>query len=564
MMFREIAEEEGGHSNPETTAITVHPAGVSSHAELVHGDDAQQELIAPPDILNYRGAFKLILQAGLPIALAKSAAAMNGFATGMVIRRLSIDSVAAAPLVFTMEYAVLGPVGGLLSPMSITTAYLNGANQKNNVGSLVLRNWTAGLVLSGVSWAIFLNADRIFFNTGIDSTICAIAQDFFNSFVYGVPALLWLTCDQQFALGIGKLNIPLITSLGCLLLNMAIGFPLALTGMGLSGLGHGVSISAWITLIGLRLYFLVRKKEFGEYYLFKINFKELFKYHKNEIKLALSMGVQVLVEWGNLFAISLMAGSIGTQVLIAIEPSFQLMNIFNLMLFAVSQVCSAKISNYLGNSEKALRAGNNALANLYRKNTQIIGNTCITIGIASAILTSIFFVSIPRELSSLFIDITNPANYEATVCAQSFLIINGLGLLVDSARLIMTGALSAYGDIIIPTLINFIATCLIGLPSGYLLTKFLDWGANWLFITRDVSILLASLALAYKWYRTVRSAENVIAENAIEDEQHLVDASPRVARLIASGSPVFSSGSSEREGAEGTSGGLLVVSQRLR
>ncbi len=43
---------------------------------------------------------------------------------------------------------------------------------------------------------------------------------------------------------------------------------------------------------------------------------------------------------------------------------------------------------------------------------------------------------------------------------------------------------------------------IVGLSVGGAVTKLLDWGANWLFITRDIGILLAAAGIAHRWFKT--------------------------------------------------------------
>jgi len=45
-----------------------------------------------------------------------------------------------------------------------------------------------------------------------------------------------------------------------------------------------------------------------------------------------------------------------------------------------------------------------------------------------------------------------------------------------------------------------------GLSAGGVLTQGLGLDANWLFITRDVGILLAAIAMVYRWYQQSNGA----------------------------------------------------------
>jgi MATE family multidrug resistance protein len=84
-------------------------------------------------------------------------------------------------------------------------------------------------------------------------------------------------------------------------------------------------------------------------------------------------------------------------------------------------------------------------------------------------LTCLTFVLLPHTLVGLFLDPTNPQNFEALALGASYLGVAALFQLVDGAQVAMAAALRGLSDTRMPLVIALVGYWAVGMPIAYVL-----------------------------------------------------------------------------------------------
>ena len=121
------------------------------------------------------------------------------------------------------------------------------------------------------------------------------------------------------------------------------------------------------------------------------------------------------------------------------------------------------------------------------------GSTGIAIGVT--FIVSILFLTIPRQIASVFTD--NPVVLEIAV---DYLIILGISQSAMAVEIVLEGAFGGAGDTI-PPMIVMIPGSLARIPLAYLLAFTLDWGINGVWWTLTITSIAKAVVLAWWFYR---------------------------------------------------------------
>ncbi len=118
----------------------------------------------------------------------------------------------------------------------------------------------------------------------------------------------------------------------------------------------------------------------------------------------------------------------------------------------------------------------------------------IGIAIGLTFVTSVFFITIPSSIASIFTD-----NPEVLRIAIYYLIILGLSQITMAIEIVLEGAFGGAGDTI-PPMIVMVPGALARIPLAYLLCFTLDWGINGVWWTLTITTTVKAIILAL-WFK---------------------------------------------------------------
>ncbi|NNM58546.1 MAG: hypothetical protein HKM04_01870 [Legionellales bacterium] len=348
---------------------------------------------------------------------------------------------------------------------------------------------------------------------GTTAGIADATQDYFTGMCYGLPAMFWVPIDIQLGLGLKAGKVAPIAGTAYSLMSMAIGYPLALCGYGTKGLGIGSSISAWLTLIGLRIYFTNSK--FRPFNLFSYRLKGSLNDYYVLLERGLAMGFQNISEWGSLMAITLIVNSQGAAAALAEEIAIQPITSFNLVLAGLAQGIGVGVAHYLGATNLCKSNNDHENAVLCRNNAQRYGNTGITLSAIAAILAGSSFMLFSKQLINWLGSSEGDASVDEQL-AFNLLAINSMGLLFDSIRIVTMTILIGNKDPWFSPLVSFFLASVLPIAIGAILTLYFNTSISWLFITRDIGIACAAAIIGTRWYVKSSNDEKELPKKQVE------------------------------------------------
>jgi MATE family multidrug resistance protein len=380
-------------------------------------------------------------------------------------------------------------------------------NPRPDIGGLVVDGWVSGLVCGVPIMALYVASGQITELLGVSEEVADEVGDYLKPLSLAVLPFLWGFTDQQFALAIKESKLTFILGIGYAAISMGVGYPLALGWFGLPKIGFpalawGITASGWINLLGLRAYFALRKDKFSRYCLFTPYPTASLKNLKTLFQMGIPLGVQPLVDWSNLTAISYLLGIISTEALTASVPSMQLLLLYTFFIQSAALSIGILVTGDLDRAKSDI-----VYARIYNQNARRISHAGAGISLAFSGIVTVACTAFSKQICELFTYSENAEeDYDSMLqLAQAMLIINGIALLIEPFRIVYGGALRGLRDVWFAPILSFITLSLIGLSVGGGLSVFLDWGAEWLFITRDVGILLASIGIVHRWLSKTRT-----------------------------------------------------------
>nr|MCH9690377.1 hypothetical protein [Gammaproteobacteria bacterium] len=435
---------------------------------------------------------------------------------GLVLGALGETETSAGPLMATFAYTVFSTINGILYATGIKIGKVKGENEVDDnealkVGQLVQQSWIIGTAFGIPALALLLNTGSFLKATGVDADIADAVQDYFTAISWGIFPIFWNFSDQQLTVGLEQPKVTLASGTMYSAMSAAFGYPLALglwglPKLGTAGIGYGASASAWLSLIGLRLYFSLNPDTYQSYGLYHFNFTGICQRLMEDLTVGVPIGVQNIAEWGNLAVLSVMSGNLGDDVLAAEQASIISISAFTVMILAFAQGVGVSISTCLGQAEAAVRAQYPHKAQTARENARLLGHMGTTMGLGIALCVCLVFLSIPKKVVSIFLDNddddTDDDFDDTQQLAAQMLMVNGIGLLPDTMGNMYGGALRGHENVVFAPVARFVGMSLIGLTLGATMTFAFDESAVWLFVSRDFGMLLAGLATAYYFHQT--------------------------------------------------------------
>lgn len=481
-----------------------------------------------PQTLSIRQSLRTVAGKAAPLIGGRIIVASYYIANGLIAAQIGNNSATAFPLIMVYTTNVVSFGNGLLAPLGMLVGNQFGQQNWKEIGNLSRTNLLIATYYAPIALGLTVSSGTLLEAIGVAPAIAQEVTQYFAGFAPGILPFYYLLSDQHLLLGTQKLPALFISSSLFSLTAAAIGYPLALgwfgsPTFGMGGIGMGLSAAAWINWIGLRLY-LKFNSDFKHFDLFRSHLEDTWQLSKKMLGMGAFVAGQFTIEWLSTSAILLYtATQLGNLSLLAATPSMQVITSFYFLSSGLSRVAYPLVAKYQGQITRALTRNNLAFVPVYLNNTKRLINTSLTLGIGAATLTTglLAIPPIANFITKIFVNLNELNSGEQTellVLSQALLLINGFGLIADATRVIGTGALQGLGEVKLPSFLSLISMGAFGVSCGILGDYIFDWGANWLFLSRDVGIIFSALALVWRWSQLVES--NHIVEEDLESQPY--------------------------------------------
>ncbi len=500
---RQITSELRGISEEEINAERTSTVSASETTSLLNSAK-QTEPITYLEIINQ------LSKPSVTLSLSSLGTILQGIVIGIAIRHLSQNQMAAIPLATAYVAQISSPVQGILAPTSVFVGQLKGAEEKARIGEIVAQSWWIGGALS-LPTALLLNHVADFLNAfGISEEVSQAAQEYCNAVSYGVMPSFLYASDLHFARGNKQPEIVLVSDTVKAVLSSILSYALAVGAfgfprLGIAGLGYGTALSAWLSFIGLRLYYK-NSRQYDELKLFD---RRLPNYQDISalFKVGLPVGLSNVLTSASAFILSLLAGKLGKEVSVAQEVSSVPVAVFNTLLVGLVLAANIEVANAMGKLKAAQEHDERAALKALQQNVKRFGNASLIIGLSAACCACLLFTVFSKQISESFLDTSQETSKKTLPLAQALLSINGMGLIADTLKNISISNLLSLQDTLFASLLDM-GGSLLGLAAGAYLSPQTNKKAEWLFISQVLGSLIAGLAITHRWIEKSKFEKN--------------------------------------------------------
>ena len=421
----------------------------------------------PPAESSYPALMSHTLRFATPYVLSKVALTAGGIWSGHVYGVLAEEALAAELLTLTWEFLLMGTAMGGMRAVSILVGQLQERERGDDpiaTGNVSKASTVATAAYAMAILPVFWNTGRILEGMGIvkDPGILSEVQKYFDGFVWGAPATLFLYGDEQFALGLGDTKLPLIYGSAYATIAGILAYPFAtgsgsLPAMGTYGVGLAWATGAIAGWLGIRLHMGLSAR-YAPYNLMNfrtLRLSDLRKYVTFATPLALSNMLTLAQSWVTSQFIAGKSRNFA-EAYNATADYFQQLQVF-LLSYSASTGALMAIKDSRKQDAESFTSANAA-----RHNTRL-GNASL---MTSALIgTSLVIPALIWQ--SPFINFFGGKLPEAAAeYAESYLWIQAGNFVVTALATALQGSLYGLGDVNIPLAISVLNNSLILLTAG--------------------------------------------------------------------------------------------------
>lgn len=431
------------------------------------------------------------LSLALPIVGGHVGQILLGVIDSVMIGRVGAVPLAASALSGALFGVVYTVAIGLLSSVSVRTAFAHGAGRPRETGE-VLRHGLALAAGVAVLAAAGLHGLSFFLDRfGQPPEVAAAAKTFFQIIAWSlVPGLLFIAL-KQFYEAQHRPWVPMLWVLAGVVLNVALNSVLiygrcGVPALGLEGAGCS-TLAARVVVCGGLLWHLLRSPAFAaerpETWTAPLHAAEF----RALVRLGGPAAGQLLFEAGLFASVGMLMGWLGTTALAAHQIALSCASTTFMVPLGLSQALSVRLGHARGAGRpEQLRA---------------IGLGGIGLGAAVMLVSAVVFVLAGRPLAALFI--ADPAVIEL---AARLLLVAGVFQIFDGTQVTSIGALRGLADVVVPTVITFLGYWLLALPAAWALGFPLGFGPVGVWSGLVVGLGLCAALLLGRFARLTRTA----------------------------------------------------------
>lgn len=429
----------------------------------------------------------------LPILGAHIIEALIPFINTTMAASLGEVSLAAAGLVGSAFFALMGFCWGVIASVGIITANKIGeAKNTNKIGLILWAGFITSFILSIPLMLTFQHMHSFWMYWGQDVSVVQSAQQYMNGLSLAVTADLAKFAIFQYAIACNKPRVPLIANIVSIPLLILFN-SIFLQKFGIYGIGLGTALTYWI-VFAVMLVYLLSSKHFKSDLLQTHTTTNYLKTCIDQLRLGIPIGLMFSIELLFFMIFALLMGYISATTLAANQIAMQWMFFTIMLAYGFTEAVTILVAKANGAREYQL--------------VKYFTFTGVSLAAASTFFVVCLYWFFPNVVVS--IDVSNQHADPALVnLAIKMLVFCGIYQLLDCIRIVIAGALRGMNDSQYPMWAAIISFWAIGLPIGYVCAFLFNWQETGLWIGL---IFAALINILLQYYRIQQKTSHSIAE----------------------------------------------------
>jgi len=433
------------------------------------------------------------LALALPIAVAFLAQMATIFVDNVMVGRLGADELAAGGLGANLQFTPLLLGMGVLAGVAAIASHALGAGDRDKAAIVARQGLRLSLALSLPCGLVLLGMILVLPHLGYDPRTVRLAQGLLLWCLPGIPGFLAYSALRFFATAANRpriVTIVAILSIGVTALSNylfvygSFGMPrLGVPGIGLSG-----TISCWLQFLAVAVYLRV-DREFHAFRVFS-NLTRPDPVFWEILRLGWPIAGSYMFENGLFVATTLLIAVLGNAALAANAVVGGLCSFTFMIPYAVGQAATVRVGRAVGAREATA--------------AQRAGYTALHLGVIWMLLAAALFLTLPRFLVGLYVDLSVPGNQPMLAVALTLLPIAALFQVFDGTQAVAGGALRGLKDTRVPMAICFIGYWLVGISAASLLGFWAGYGAVGFWIGLALGLAVTAILLGLRFDRLAK------------------------------------------------------------
>ncbi|WP_046173635.1 MATE family efflux transporter [Domibacillus indicus] len=425
--------------------------------------------------------FSVIL---LPILVTQIAMFSMTFFDTIMSGRYSADDLAGVAVGSSLWMPVYTGLSGILLSITPIVGHLIGGGRRDGVTFSVMQAVYVGLVISAATYALgFLLLEPVLGLMNLADNVRRIAFNYVIGLSFGIIPLFLTAVLRGFIDALGMTRTSMVITLMTLPINAAFNYVLIYGKFGfpeLGGIGAGYAsaITYWLIFI-LAAWIIWRHEPFAAYRLFHRLPRASFSKWKEILLLGLPIGLSIFFETSIFSAVTLLMSEYSTNVIAAHQAALNFASLTYMIPLSVSMALTIVVGFEAG-------AGRFQDARQYG----IIG-ILIAIGVAS--IGTVVIFTFRNAFAHLY-----STDAEVLELTAGFLLFAAIFQLSDAVQAPVQGALRGYKDVNVTFIMTMISYWVIGLPLGWALARWTDWGAYGYWIGLITGLTCGAITLSIR------------------------------------------------------------------
>jgi len=434
-----------------------------------------------------RREFPVLVRIAIPLAIAQVAQNGMSFVDTLMAGRLGPDALAGIALGAVSFFFVTVVLSSMLFAVGPMVAQATGARRPEDAVAALRQGLLWGLVLTPPAALLLWLMPTVLRAMGQDPTVVAPAEGYLRAASAGVLPLMAFTSLRAYLEGQGRTRpLMLVAFLGVglnVLANQAFmfgrwGFP----ALGLTG--TGVATSLVYAAMALAGFAYVARSDRA-----RAVFAGPWRWDGptagEVLRLGWPIALTVAFETG-LFAVSaLLMGRFGPASLAGHQVAIQTASMTFMVPLALGIATTARVGHAVGRGDP-----------LGARAAGVVG---IAVSLLVMTATALLYLTAPRAVVALYLDLGDPRNAAVVAHAVAFLGVAAAFQLFDGLQVSALGALRGLKDTRAPMLITLVSYWFVGLGSGIWLAFGRGLAGVGLWWGLVIGLAVASVALAVRF-----------------------------------------------------------------
>jgi MATE family multidrug resistance protein len=434
--------------------------------------------------------YALILKIIVPILVTQVAIYLISFFDILMSSRYGTADLAGVSIGSSIWMPIYTGLSGILLAITPIVSQLVGAKKEYAAKKAVQQGLYVALVLSAIIFILlFVGLDWILGNMQLEEVVHNIAKSYIQAMGVGLIPLFLFFVLRCFIDALGQTRVTMIITLLATPINILLNYIFIFGKFGapeLGGVGAGVAtaITYWLIFF-ITVWIVAKRVPFEHFHIFREWPKLEWLSWKEILVIGVPIGISLFAETSIFSAVTMMMSSFSTEIIAAHQIAIN----FTSLLYMVPLSISMGVTILVGFEIGAGRL----------RDAKIYSYLCVGTAIVFSFFSACILYLLREQIATMYSTDQLVLKY-----AQQFLVFAAIFQLSDSIQAPVQGALRGYKDVTITFIMAIISYWIIGLPTGYLLANYTNFGpvGYWLGLVAGLSAgaitLLIRLLLVQK------------------------------------------------------------------